>query len=343
MKNGKAVIITYTERGLLLCEAVEDALKDKGFDTEVVDGRRRKISDDMGNIFRESEAIVFVSASGIAVRMIAPYIRSKAEDPAVLVMDDGGKHAISLLSGHLGGANELALAVSSATGAAPVITTATDVNGKFAVDVWTKKAGCAIGDVHNIKYVSSAVLKGEKVGLSSDFEIEGDIPEGIEAACGGETGICVSLSEEKKPFKCTLNVIPKIVAIGAGCRRGTDPEAFEKFILETLREHGISIKAAESLSTIDIKRDEECMKAFSEKYGLKFVTYTADELNGAGDCDAEGNPFHGSVFVRRTTGTDSVCERSAFLSSDKGRIIIRKNSSSGMTVSVALRDWKCRF
>ena len=127
--------------------------------------------------FADCDAIIFIGACGIAVRSIAPFVKSKKVDPAVVVVDEQGKFAISLLSGHIGGANELAQEVAEIVHGQPVVTTATDLNNKFAVDVFAKKNGCFISDMNLAKEVSAALLAGKEVGFASDFPWLGEIPE----------------------------------------------------------------------------------------------------------------------------------------------------------------------
>lgn len=132
-----------------------------------------------GRQFETADSVIFIGATGIAVRSIAPYVQSKKKDPAVLVVDECGKFVISLLSGHLGGANELAHRAADILHAIPVVTTATDLEGKFAVDMFAKKNNCQIFRMKEAKEVSAALLAGEKVGFYSEFPWEGELPKGL--------------------------------------------------------------------------------------------------------------------------------------------------------------------
>lgn len=127
--------------------------------------------------FEQAEGIIFIGACGIAVRTVAPFLKSKTTDPAVVVIDEAGQYVISLLSGHIGGANEFAVDIAQRIGATPVITTASDVNGKLAVDVFAKKNGLAIGSMHDAKEIAAAILRGERVGVYCTGNIEGAIPQ----------------------------------------------------------------------------------------------------------------------------------------------------------------------
>ena len=327
-------IIAFSQRGMALAEQVRARLPE-GCRGEVCSDKSEARNWLTAN-FQQKDTFLFICAAGIAVRYIAPLIRSKDVDPAVVVMDEFGRYAVPILSGHLGGANQAAAELAAVTGSTVVLTTATDVNGSFAVDVWSKRAGCKIVNIGSIKLVSSAILRGEKVGLQSGFPVDGPLP-GELTLDEAETGICVSLSEKPKPFPQTMNVVPRIVTLGAGCRKAASPEGFEKFILGVLAENRISIHAIEKIASIDLKKHEKCMLSFSEKYQIPFVTYTAEELNRA-----EGS-FEGSDFVKSVTGVDNVCERSASLGSGGGTRILSKTSGGGFTCALAMRDWKCRF
>ena len=281
------------------------------------------------------DALVFIGATGIAVRLIAPHIKSKDIDPAVVVIDEHGLYLIPMLSGHIGGANELAITLATKLGATPVITTATDLNGVFAVDVWSRKSNCELLDIKMIKHCSSALLSGEDVGFVSDFEYD-NLPKGVLDSRHTKVGIVVSTSETQCPFEKTLNVIPRIVRVGVGCKKGTDTIFFEEYLLQTLKEQDISIKSITQIASIDLKREEACILNFCKKYHLTYNTYTASELASV------YGQFTSSEFVRRITGVDNVCERSAMIGMD-AQLRLKKQSKDGMTVAIAQEKWRCEF
>ena len=251
-------------------------------------------------------------------------------------MDDAGRYAISLLSGHLGGANELAGRLAQQLGAQAVITTATDLRGAFAVDVWSQKAGCVIGEVERIKWISSAILEGRPVGFRSDYPVSG-LPDCLRED-EEELGICVSLDEWKSPFPRTLHVIPKILSLGVGCRKQLDSAIFEHTVLEVLREHRISLRAIKSAASVDIKKEEPCILEFCGQYKIPFRTFRAEALAQA------GGDFTSSDFVKKTVGVGNVCERSAVLGlAGEGSLLIRKQARNGVTVAVACENWRCVF
>ena len=287
-----------------------------------------------GDGFLEADALIFVCAAGIAVRAIAPWVKSKTTDPAVLVLDEKGTFVIPLLSGHIGGANELALLLANALGAAPVITTATDINDLFAVDVFAAKNRLRISDMQLCKEISAALLAGEPVGFCSDLPVSGPLPKGL---TDGEAtlGVCVS-REQKAPYLRTLRLIPQRFALGVGCKKGKDAEALDAFIRRNLNVSGVSIGELFCMASIDLKKDEPGLLAFCETHRLPFYTYSADELN------AVPGVFSGSAFVKEKTGTDCVSERAAVKASG-GELIVKKIAEDGMTFALAKREEAISF
>lgn len=254
--------------------------------------------------FPVDDALLFIGACGIAVRAIAPLVRDKTSDPAVLVMDEAGRHVIPLLSGHIGGANALALRIAEKTGAAPVLTTATDVRGVPAIDTWAVENDCAIENPQAIRSVSAAALAGRPVGVA------------------------VTERALTPPFPVTLLLRPRTLILGAGCRRGADPEAFEQFARDFLRDCGVSLLSLKGVATIDLKAEEPALLHFCQKYSLPLHPYSAAALR-----EVPGVFAH-SDFVEKTVGVDNVCERAAVLASG-GVLLTGKTARDGVTLALA--------
>jgi len=286
-----------------------------------------------GPVFRWADALIFVGACGIAVRAVAPHVRDKRTDPAVLAVDEAARFVISLLSGHIGGANALALRLGEALGAVPVVTTATDVNGRFSVDAWAAGQGLFIDSMAQAKAVSAAILDGP-VPLASDFPITGALPSGVVPGQEGPVGICVSW-RQRRPFARTLLLVPPVVRVGIGCRRGTGPEAIGALADRVLADAGIHPAAVRCVSSIDLKRDEPGLLAFCRERGWPAEFYAAEELERV-----EGD-FAPSDFVRSVTGVDNVCERAAMLGAEA--LLVKKTAGHGVTVAAALEHWEVRF
>ena len=283
--------------------------------------------------FGENDALVFIGAAGIAVRAIAPHVRTKVHDPAVVVMDELGTFAIPILSGHLGGANELAAALAGYVDALPVITTATDVHGMFAVDSWARSQGLTVANPQRIKWISARLLAGETIRLKSLYPIAGDLPAHVEMA---EEDYDVLVSHRSRGRAEALRLVPRIVTVGIGCRRGTDEAAIEEAVMASLSKNGCHAAAVEAVATIDLKADEPGLLAFCRKYDLPLYTYSADELASV------PGTFTGSAFVKKTTGVDNVCERAAVCFSG-GRLLTKKEAGNGVTVALAIREPELRF
>lgn len=304
--------------------------------------------------FDRAGAFIFIGATAIAVRAIAPLLRDKSVDPAVVALDEQGKFAVALLSGHIGGANKLARQVAEVTGGQAVVSTATDLNGLLGIDEWARENRCVIADLKKVKWVSAALLEGKTVGLYTDAGEIKAVPEGFtfvddrgsligENSSGGkedefpELGVSITIHAGRTPFKQGLILYPRILSLGIGCRRGTAAEAIERATERVLAQSGLARECLGSVASIDLKQDEAGLIGLAERYGIKLVTYSAAELN-----QAVGN-FTPSDFVRETTGTDNVCERAAVLAAEGGKLIVSKQAMDGVTVAVAVRNWGIRF
>lgn len=285
--------------------------------------------------FRESDGIVFVGALGIAVRAIAPFLKHKTEDPAVIVVDELGKYSISLLSGHLGGANKLSSLIAELINAEAIITTATDINNRFAVDTFAKDNDLYITDMAKAKEISSSILAGEKICLLCDYEIETPVPPYIVLSEHlQETGQNIYIGEKRESHQNCLNLIPRKYVLGLGCKRGKILEDIDKAVTEAVCEAGIDFNSIGFLATVDLKKDEEGIRRFCRKYKIKTELYTADQLNSV-----QGQ-FDSSEFVNKTVGVDNVCERAAVKAACGGSLILPKQAKDGVTVAIAVKNKK---
>ncbi len=341
-------IICFTMNGFVLAENIDDYLKKTGHRTAVYtksrylrDVEAEPVRDSLKlwtkKMFETKDGLIFIGAAGIAVRAIAPFVENKTYDPAVVVIDEQGKFCISLLSGHLGGANELTELISKKIGAVPVVTTATDVNGRFAVDVFAKKNRLYISNMTLAKEVSARLLNGEKVGFISELPVKGMLPEGLEPDQDLELGIYVGIHYHRQPFEQTLWLIPRSITAGIGCKKGVSSEQIEELFEEVCQINGIFHEAVARAATIELKKEEPGLKEFCQEMGISLITYSAGEL-----LEVEGD-FTSSDFVQSVTGVDNVCERSAVKGSDGGAVIQKKMGKNGVTVSFAQEEWSVEF
>lgn len=287
--------------------------------------------------FQTCRLIVFIGATGIAIRTIAPFIRSKVKDPAIVSIDERGHFVIPLLSGHIGGANALAAGIAEFLKAVPVITTATDVNDLFAVDEWAARHNMAISNLPSAKTFASCLVDCKKVGVKSDFPIRGPLPKGLVLAEEGPVGMAISLHKSVQPFVETVVLRPRILHLGIGCRKGTTMDAIEELVIRELTRLRVTLSVVTGLASIDVKKEEPGLLSFAREYALPIHFYSAAELQAA-----EGD-FTPSSFVAQTVGVDNVCERAAVLDSHGGTLLLRKTSANGVTLAVAMEDFTVDF
>lgn len=346
-KNIRIAIIAVTEKGKNTAEKIASELENVD-----VFFQKRGIKELIGELFNKYECIIFVSACGIAVRCISPFLKSKFEDPAVLVVDDNGNNVISLLSGHIGGANEITLKIADILNANPVITTSTDTNKKGALDVIVSKIG---GYVENLrksaKLVNSYLVDDKRVGIyfDSDYESEKDslnlsgfelIDEKTEIDAIEKLDALVSVTDklrcwvdeiiynikkdnEEKEDLIYIKLVPRRIALGMGCRKNTETEKMiEEFSIFSAL-NNIHPAAIVKTGSLIIKKDEKCMIDLSKALCAEFNLFDVDEIC---TCDYM---FDKSEFVKKNTGVYSVAQPSAYLLS--GNVISDKYKNNGTT------------
>ena len=346
-KNIRIAIIAITEKGKNTAEKIASELENVD-----VFFQKRGIKELTGELFNKYECIIFVSACGIAVRCISPFLKSKFEDPAVLVVDDNGNNVISLLSGHIGGANEITLKIADVLNANPVITTSTDTNKKGALDVIVSKIG---GYVENLresaKLVNSYLVDDKRVGIyfDSDYEIEKDslnlsgfelIDEKTEIDAISKLDALVSVTDklrcwvdeiiynikkdnEEKEDLIYIKLIPRRIALGMGCRKNTETEKMIEEFSTFSALNNIHPAAIVKTGSLIIKKDEKCMIDLSKALCAEFNLFDVDEIC---TCDYM---FDKSEFVKKNTGVYSVAQPSAYLLS--GNVISDKYKNNGTT------------
>lgn len=310
----KIRVICFTDRGHELGRLIAGRLS--AHETELI--FKGPLKDICRSAFEQSIPLVFIGASGIAVRSVAPFVKDKLKDPPVLVVDELGRFVIPLLSGHVGGANELSAEIADAIGAVPVITTATDINDAFPADVFARENNFSIVNRDGIAKVATASLEGRPVTISiKDYPPE----EPVDIVITDEPAIAGTAS---------LRLAPKKYALGMGCRRGKSFEELRDFALSVLEENGISPGDVGCIATIDVKKDEEGLKSLSQAWRMPLITFDAELLSKVpGD-------FSTSEMVLEKVGVDNVCERAAVLAAGRGAtLVVRKTAKNGITVAVA--------
>ena len=313
-------ILYFTDKGKALAERLKTVLAEHD---AVTVPKGVPLAFVCGDAFADNEALVFIGAAGIAVRAVAQFVRDKLKDPPVIVIDENGSFVIPLLSGHVGGANSLALEIAEAIKAQPVITTATDVSGAFSVDVFARENELRIANRDGIAKVSSSALEGKPVTLCiKDYPPEEPVD------------VLIADEEAAKGLKDAAKIVlcPKRYAIGMGCRRDKSYEDLRAFAEDVLSNNGIDINDAGCIATIDVKKDEEGLKRLSQAWRMPLITFEAGLL-----AKAEGDFSHSDTVLEKV-GVDNVCERAAVLAAGKGsQIKVKKTARDGMTVAVAER------
>ncbi|MBW1779067.1 MAG: cobalt-precorrin 5A hydrolase [Deltaproteobacteria bacterium] len=288
--------------------------------------------------FHNHAAHIFIMAAGIAVRTVAPLIRDKTRDPAVIVADEKGIHVISLLSGHLGGANALAERVAGMIGAAPVITTATDIHGLPAIDVWSREKGLVIENIEAVKVVHGALLAKAPIALRDPW---GVFREDLKKAAV----TVFEFSRAEMPLKADAGIFiddvllalsknvlilrPPTLVAGIGCNRNTSMAEIQQVLSAVFQRFGLSERSLKEIATVDVKVGEKGLSELARKLFLPISFFSASELNAV---KAIKSP---SVRVERHIGAKSVCEAAAILGSNQGNLIVPKQKTQNVTVAVA--------
>ncbi len=353
-----AQILGQEQEGIFIYTKCRECIKDSQFGIPV----KTPAAQWAGERMREKSALLFIGACGIAVRSIAPFVTDKLQDAPVLVMDEQGRYVIPVLSGHMGGANELALYLAEKTGAAPVITTATDLNRKFAVDLFAKQNGLWMENKEGIVKVSSKILAGMEVTVSIETghietgHSKGAPPQGVrlvpypprepvdivvtsELLSGLSSEPSSEPSSGQKTFAAAALLKPKQYVLGVGCRKGKSYGELDAFIRKHLDMLGIQAWQVYAIASIVQKKGEPGLLEWSRKNRAPFLTYTAQELKSV---DGE---FSESAFVKGQVGVGNVCERAAVKACGEsgGCLLLHKQAENGMTLAIAKREWKVCF
>lgn len=301
----------------------------------------QKMADKVQEVFRQTDALIMICAVGIAVRMIAPLIADKRSDPAVVAIDDAGKFAVSILSGHIGGANDITRLVAAMINAVPVITTATDVNELPAFDTLAVKYDMAMVPFTMVKTGNAALVAGSPIYIYSDFDLPVKWPENVKVlraheqcdACDG--GFKAVISCRKLGGEDYLQLIPKLVYAGIGCRRGVSRDEVIAAVAEGLRQAGLMPESLAGAASIDVKNDEEGLLTAAAQLGLAIRFYTSDELAAVEGCTASG-------FVQDTVGCPSVCEAAVMLAAgctDNSKLLLGKTVVGRVTIALAAGEF----
>lgn len=338
-------------------ESMLPAVASRAFPSQTRVSCFRSLAEIMRDSFTSYRCHIFISATGIAVRAIAPHLSSKLRDPAVIVIDQKARHVISLLSGHVGGANAMTVTLAEMLDATPVITTATDVEGLPAIDLAAQASGLAIANAAAVKHINAALLRKEPVRLYDPLKMLklGPDPalscfqplepvsapdrsaerESIARLPSMKRGPAVLVTEYDFSGELPEEVLvlhPRLLAAGIGCKRGTDAQSIVAFIEAVFQRFGLALQSLRCLATLDVKRDEQGLLEAAAYLDIPLFFFTAGELS-AYPVSAP------SPKARSAFGLAGVCEPAALAAAGQGEkpscLLVQKQKWQGITLSVA--------
>jgi cobalt-precorrin 5A hydrolase len=285
---------------------------------------------------------VFIMATGIVVRTIASLLQAKDRDPAVVVMDDAGRFAVSLLSGHIGGANALAKTCAERTGSIPVITTATDANGLPSFDMLAKESGWLIEDLSRVKVLNALLLEGKEIAVVDHgsavrrycagkgiLSFHEDFEAALESGASGQLFVTNRVVPPQQATDRLLVLRPVNLCLGIGCNRGTSAREIESVVTEHLERLSLSFKSVKCIASAQAKGDEPGLLEFAAGAGLPVLLYESEQLNRV------DTPTPASDYVMAAIGARGVAEPAALLASGGGRLLLHKVKSGNVTLAIA--------
>jgi cobalt-precorrin 5A hydrolase len=351
-------VVAITRRGVETALKIKDALDTAGVNVTVYAPRKynqfgvlaldKKVGEFVKDIYSSVEGIVAVMATGIIIRAVAPLLESKLTDPAVVGVDASGQFVISLLSGHFGGANDLARTIAKGIGATPVITTASDVTGKLSVDEVAKQLHLSIQNPESLVAVNSAIVNGDRIVIVLNGEVK--VPttnlgcyeikkvengtNALEVINNYDAGIIIThepLTIDKfvKPFTILKT---KFLVVGLGARKDATIDQIIEAVDTALEHTHISLGSISRFATVDIKRDSKPLVDAVEKLGAPLDFLSVDALRSLTHSDLSPD----SAMVQEKIGVGGVCERAALLTAGKNsKLILKKTKQNGVTVAIA--------
>lgn len=333
-------IVALTPHGLELGQRIAEALG-RGEVLDVRQETRGKLQE----LFSAGRPLVCVMALGIVVRIVGPLAQHKETDPAVVVVDEAGQFAISVLGGHVGGANALAKGVARALGAVPVITTASEALGLPPVDLIGREWGWKLERPENLKRVAAAAVRGETIGVYQDvgrrdwWQALGAWPATFQAfkfwpPQGYWAGLLVISDLLLPGFDLYPTIIyrPPTLTLGVGCRRGVPGAEIEEMFQILCREQGFSPLSLESVATASLKADEPGLLEFAERHGVSLRCFALEELAAVPDLPTP------SEIVQHKIGIPGVAEPAAILAACGGRLVTPKVKGPRITMALARRE-----
>lgn len=323
----KLAVITVTEKGVRNGLKIKEKTDCDVFTiSKFMKEKTLLIENGLQNFFEKNllkyDTFLFITASGIAVRTIAPFIKSKDKDPAVLTMDEEGNFIISLLSGHLGGANEAAKILGEITGAVPVISTASDVSGKIAVDTIAMKINGKLESLESAKKVTSLIVAGKEVNIKVPENMENENPQGV---------ILISNRKNIEIAK----IIPQNIVVGIGCKKNKEAEKIIDAVKDSFEKLNLCEESIRVFATVDIKENEAGIIGTAEYFGKELKIISREDIQKI------ENNFETSQFVKKSIGVGAVSAPCAFIAGKgRGKFLAEKLKYEGITISIFEEETK---
>lgn len=319
----KIACLAFTSSG----EAIAERIKCSA-NYEVHMFSKENYKSNLNNIFSDYEGIVFISSTGIAIRISAPFIKNKSVDPAIVVVDDLGRYSISLLSGHIGGANELAENIAGCLKNQAIITTASDGRGIESVDMFAIRNTLFIESLENAKKITSMMIEGEDIKLQSEIEAKIGYENIVEGNENGTIFVCSKLNINYDKPSCILR--PKNIVVGLGCKRGKSMNEIISALMQVFSDNNLSIKCIKTIATVDVKQDEIGIMEACKNLNCKMVIISREDIMKV------QNKFKKSAFVESTIGVSSVCEPCAYIAG--GELIVTRTAINGITIAISKEE-----
>lgn len=318
----RIAVLAVTDGGHKLAASLAKALPN----AEVI-AERNGLAQRLASLWPAYDGFVCIMAAGIVVRLIAPLLKDKKTDPCVVVLDEAGRFAVSLLSGHLGGGNELANHIAAITGGQAVITTASDILGHTALDLWVRQQDLVAEDERLLIQASARLVNQGSLRLYAEVAVH-SLPDDLLLANGLQEADCIVSAREDSWPENVLILRPRNLVVGIGCNRGTGQEQIEAAFNEALASNNLSKLAVRNLASIDLKNDEEGLLAFATARGLAIVFYGKEQLNSIAGVSR-------SEAVLRATGAVGVAEPATLCSAGVNNLIVRKMKCKDVTIAIA--------
>ncbi|PID72744.1 MAG: cobalamin biosynthesis protein CbiG [Desulfobulbus propionicus] len=316
----KLAVLAITQGAVALGKKIAEALEGELYPC------KGKLMDTMEQVWHKHDGIICIMASGIVVRAIAPLLKDKRQDPAVVVCDEKGAFAISLLSGHLGGANELAHRVAAITGGTTVITTASDVRGRTALDLWCRDLNLTVSNKALFTQKMGKLVDQGKLTIFSDYPLPALPVDLVEVEDQSNADLIIT----SRVFPAEKGVLlhPKALVFGIGCKRGISADAILSCVQQTCATHNLAFASVYGIASITLKQDEAGLLACARQYGLRTDFFPPEILNAV-----EG--IEGSPTVFKVTGSKAVAEPAAILAAGAQTLLVDKIKYQGVTNAVA--------